>query len=48
MPLSQLTADVTPGGEKSEGCEQMRKQTEVADNGKDMAPELRRRLDHSR
>lgn len=26
--------------EKSEGCEQMRKQTEVADNGKDMAPEL--------
>lgn len=35
-----FTADVTPWEEKSQGCEQMRKQTEVADNGKDMAPEL--------
>jgi hypothetical protein len=44
LPLSQLM--LPRWEENSEGCEQMRKQTVVAENGKDMAPELRRRLDH--
>lgn len=44
--VAAFTADVTPVGRDSEGCKQMGKQTVGAENGTDMAPELRRLLGH--
>lgn len=44
LPLSQLM--LPRWEENSEGCEQMRKQTVAAEDGKDKAPGLRRLLDH--